>query len=59
MPRFAVGETVDKTTDDHSCGVVVAIFPTIDGSYQYAIDAEGYGALQFVSENKLATHTTH
>jgi len=59
MPRFAVGERVDKTTDDHSCGVVVAIFPTAEGSYQYAIDTEGYGALQFVSEEKLVIHTTH
>ena len=59
MPRFAVGETVDKTADDHSWGVVVAVFPTVDGSYRYAIDAEGYGALQFVSEEKLVTHTAH
>jgi hypothetical protein len=59
MPRFAIGETVDKTADDHSCGVVVAVFPTTDGSYRYAIDAEGYGALQFVSEDRLITHTTH
>lgn len=59
MPKFAVGETVDKATGDHSCGVVVAVFPTIEGSYEYAIDTEGYGALQFVVEEKLVTHTTH
>lgn len=59
MPRFAIGEIVDKTADDHSCGVVVAVFPTTDGSYRYAIDAEGYGALQFVSEERLISHTTH
>jgi hypothetical protein len=59
MPRFAVGEIVDKASGDRSQGVVVAVFPTVDGSYQYAIDAEGYGALQFVPEDKLVTHTTH
>ena len=56
MPRFAVGEVVDKTTGDHSHGVVVAVFSTVDGSYQYAIDSEGYGALEFVLEDKLITH---
>ena len=59
MPRFAVGEKVDKTTGDHSNGVVVAVFTTDDGSYRYAIDIESYGALQFVFEDKLITHTTH
>jgi len=59
MPKFAVGEMVDKATDDHSQGVVVAVFPTIEGSYEYAIDTEGYGALQFVMEDRLVTHTTH
>ena len=59
MPKFSVGEMVDKTTDDLSAGVVVAVFPTIEGSYEYAVDTEGYGALQFVIEDKLVTHTTH
>ena len=59
MPRFSVGEIVDKATGDHSCGVVVAVFPTVDGSYEYAVDTEGYGALQFVIEERLVTHTTH
>ena len=38
MPKFAIGEVVDKATGDHSHGVVVAVFPTIEGSYEYAID---------------------
>jgi hypothetical protein len=59
MPKFAVGEMVDKANDDRSQGVVVAVFPTIEGSYEYAIDTEGYGALQFVMEDRLVTHTTH
>jgi hypothetical protein len=59
MPKFAVGEIVEKTTGDHSHGVVVAVFSTVDGSYQYFIDTEGYGTLQSVVEDKLATHTAH
>ena len=59
MPRFAVGETVDKTTGDHSNGVVLAVFTTDDGSYRYAIDIEDYGGLQFVSEDLLLSHTTN
>jgi hypothetical protein len=38
---------------------VVAVFPTVEGSYEYAIDTEGYGALQFVVEDNLVSHTTH
>jgi hypothetical protein len=41
------------------CSVVVAVFPTVEGSYEYAIDTEGYGALQFVVEDRLLSHTTH
>jgi hypothetical protein len=59
MPKFEVGEIVDKATGDHSCGVVVAVFPTVDGSYEYAIDTEGYGTLQFVIEDRLITHIIH
>ncbi len=59
MAKFAVGEVVDKATGDHSCGIVVAVFPTVEGSYGYAIDTEGYGALQFVVEDDLVSHTTH
>jgi hypothetical protein len=55
MSKFAIGERVEKTTD-HQDGVVIAIFPTADGNYRYAVDMEGYGALQFFSEEKLAVH---
>ena len=57
MAKFAIGEVVDKAAGDHSYGVVVAGFPTVEGSYQYAIDTEGYGALQFVVEDNLLSHT--
>jgi hypothetical protein len=55
MSKFAIGERVEKTTD-HQDGVVIAIFPTADGNYRYAVDMEGYGALQFFSEEKLVVH---
>ena len=54
MSNFAVDERVEKTTDDHEDGVVIAIFPTTDGNFRYAVDMEGYGALQFFTEEKLA-----
>jgi len=53
MSKFAIGERVEKATDDHQDGVVIAIFPTTDGNFRYAVDMEGYGALQFFSEEKL------
>jgi hypothetical protein len=48
-----IGERVEKTTDDHEDGVVIAVFPTTDGNFRYAVDMEGYGALQFFTEEKL------
>ncbi|HLI98389.1 MAG TPA: hypothetical protein VKT76_01615 [Bradyrhizobium sp.] len=56
MSKFAIGERVEKAADDHADGVVIAVFPTADGHYRYAVDMEGYGALQFFNEEKLALH---
>jgi hypothetical protein len=56
MSKFAIGETVDKATEDHEAGVVIAVFPTTDGNFRYAVDMEGYGALQFFNEEKLVVH---
>jgi hypothetical protein len=53
MSKFAIGDRVDKATDEDEGGVVVAVFPTEDGNFRYAVDMEGYGALQFLSEEKL------
>ena len=58
MSKFAIGEKVDKATDDHEAGVVIAVFPTADGNFRYAVDMEGYGALQFFSEEKLVVHAS-
>lgn len=56
MSKFAVGEKVDKAADDHDGGTVVAVFPTVEGKFRYAVDIEGYGALQFFAEEKLVGH---
>jgi hypothetical protein len=45
MSKFAIGEKVDNAADDHEGGTVIAVFPTVDGSFRYAVDTEGYGAL--------------
>ena len=58
MSKFAIGEKVDNAADDHEVGTVVAVFPTIDGSFRYAVDTEGYGTLQFFAEEKLVVHPT-
>ena len=57
MSKFAIGEKVEKTADDHEDGIVIAVFPTIDGNFRYAVDMEGYGALQFFTEEKLVVHS--
>ena len=56
MSKFAIGDKVNRATDDHEGGVVVAVFPTDDGDFRYAVDMEGYGALQFLAEDKLVVH---
>jgi hypothetical protein len=56
MAKFAVGEIVDNAADYHESGTVVAIFPTVDDQFRYAVDMEGYGALQFFAEEKLVVH---
>ena len=48
MAKFAIGERVEKAADDHEEGVVIAVFPTADGNFRYAVDMEGYGALQYL-----------
>jgi len=54
MSKFAIGEQVENVADDHESGPVIAVFPTVDGSFRYAVDTDGYGALQFFTEERLA-----
>jgi hypothetical protein len=58
MSKFAFGEQVENAADDHESGTVVAAFPTVDGSFRDAVDADGYGALRFFTEEKLAFTVT-
>jgi hypothetical protein len=58
MSKFAIGEQVENVANDHESGTVVAVFPTVDGSFRYAVDTEGYGTLQFFAEEKLAFAVT-
>ena len=37
MSKFAVGERVDNSVDDHESGTVVAVFPTVDDNFRYAV----------------------
>ena len=57
MSKYAVGEQVDNAADDHEGGTVIAVFPTVDGNFRYAVDMEGYGALEFLTEEKLVVHS--
>ena len=58
MAKFAIGEQVDNAVDDHEVGTVIGVFPTVDGNFRYAVDMEGYGALQFFTEENLAVHSS-
>ena len=58
MSKFAIGEQVENVADDHESGTVVALFPTVDGSFRCAVDTDGYGPLQFFTEEKLAFTVT-
>lgn len=55
MSKFAIGDKVDQASEARG-GVVVAVFATDDGNFRYAVDMEGYGALQFLTEEKLVGH---
>jgi hypothetical protein len=56
MSKFAIGEMVDKASDAHEGGVVCAVFTTVEGNVRYAVDMEGYGALEFFDEDNLLVH---
>jgi hypothetical protein len=56
MSKFEIGQQVDNAADGHEWGTVIAVFPTVDGTFRYAVDTEGYGALKFFAEEKLVVH---
>jgi hypothetical protein len=56
MSKFAIGEQVDNAADHHEGGMIIAVFPTVEGNFRYAVDTEGYGALKFFNEERLVRH---
>jgi hypothetical protein len=56
MSKFAIGEQADNAADDHEGGMLIAVFLTVEGNFRYAVDTDGYGALQFLNEEKLVVH---
>jgi uncharacterized protein (UPF0262 family) len=58
MSKFAIGEQVENVADDCESGTVVAVFPLLDGSLRDAVDTDGYGAVRFFTEEKLAFTVT-
>jgi hypothetical protein len=58
MSKFAIGAQVENVADDHESGTVVAVFPTVDGSFRYTVVTDGYGALQSFTEEKPAFNFT-
>ena len=56
MPKFAIGDVVDKDTTHY--GTVIAVFTTMEGQQRYAVDMDGYGALEFIMECNLVPHGT-
>jgi len=34
MSKFAIGEQVDNAADNHEGGMVIAVFPTVDGNFR-------------------------
>jgi hypothetical protein len=58
MSKFAIGEQVENVADDRESGTVMVVFPTVGGSFRDAVDTDGYGALRFFTEEKLAFSLT-
>jgi hypothetical protein len=58
MSKFAIGAQVENVADDHESGTVVAVFPTVDGNFRYAVVTDGDGALQSFTEEKAAFNFT-
>jgi hypothetical protein len=52
MSKLAIGEQVENT--GHESGRIVAVFPTVDGTFGYAVDTDGYGACGLFPKGKPA-----
>jgi hypothetical protein len=41
MSKRAIGDKVDSAADDDQVRMVVAVFPTVNGSFRFVIDGDG------------------
>jgi len=57
LKRSKRRESIAFYDDWREDGIVIAVFPTVDGNFRYAVDMEGYSALQFFTEENLAVHS--
>jgi hypothetical protein len=53
MSKLAVGEKVDNAADDQRGDTIIAVFPTVDGSFRFFVEADGQGALKAFAEENL------
>ncbi len=53
MSKFTIGDEVENAADDHEVGTVVAVFPTDDGKFRYAVDT----ARPILDSNSPATQS--
>jgi hypothetical protein len=52
MSKSAIGDKVDNAAQDDQDRMVIAVFPTINGSFRFVIDGDGC-ALEPCSEENL------
>jgi hypothetical protein len=41
MSKSAIGDKVDNAAEDNQDGMVIAVFPTVNGSFRFVIDRDG------------------
>ena len=51
MSEPAIGDKVDNAADDHQDRMVVAVFPTVNGSFKFVVDGDGCALEACVEEN--------
>jgi hypothetical protein len=54
MSGFAIGAQVEKVAGDREPVTAAAVFPAIDESLEYAVDANGCDARELFTEKKPA-----
>jgi hypothetical protein len=52
MSKSAIGDKVDNSAEDNQDRMVIAVFPTVNGSFRFVIDGDSC-ALEPCSEETL------